>query len=534
MPRSEWEQPGGIGGWLLLVVLHLVVTPIRAAYFLDTVYRPLLQNGTWHELTTPGTAAYHPLWGPVLVFEVVGKLGTLALGLIALARLLRREPGAPALAIAWFAFNAAFAALDYSAASLIPGVAAHFDDENIRYGLIQPLLAAAIWIPYLRVSARVEATFAEVQSPREAPPAESGDSPGGLGAMPQGRSVLRTAMLSSAPSVGIAIVVGVAVGFLTRSLWEPRFFGASSHGGELRRVAGNGTAVRYTPEDYKKAATRCRNADDLECAEKNWMVYLNLRPKDGAAYASLGIVRNQRDDHSSAIIAFERAIDLGEGTYDLFAYYADSLAKVGRTEDAVSWYYKTLAVVPSLVDVRGSLAKLLMQQRRYYEALSLLEAFDAQLQAKGLSPYFEGQRISIETALNRSNVPHAAQPALRLPKYEDHFYAPVSIGDGRPEAFVVDTGASTTMMDEALLKRSKARYKPAPENAFFRTADGRTVAAKAVVVESFKVGPYSLRDVSAVTCNGCVSLLGQSTLSRFDLTSARMNSVEFLTLSLRP
>jgi hypothetical protein len=36
-----------------------------------------------------------------------------------------------------------------------------------------------------------------------------------------------------------------------------------------------------------------------------------------------------------------------------------------------------------------------------------------------------------------------------------------------------------------------------------------------------------------VTCKGCVPLLGQSALSRFDLKSSKVQGVEFLSLALR-
>jgi Flp pilus assembly protein TadD len=135
-------------------------------------------------------------------------------------------------------------------------------------------------------------------------------------------------------------------------------------------------AIEYSPEYYKQAVASCMRSQNYDCAEKKWIQYLRLRPNDGNALANLGIVMNLRDNNKGAVVQFERAIDLGEGAYDLFAYYADSLAKIGRTEDAIDWSYKTLAVVPRLVDVRGNLAKLLVLQKRYYEALSLLSSFD--------------------------------------------------------------------------------------------------------------------------------------------------------------
>ena len=292
-------------------------------------------------------------------------------------------------------------------------------------------------------------------------------------------------------------------------------------------------AIEHSPTDYKQAVASCMRSENYDCAEKNWIQYLRLRPNDGHAFANLGVVMNLRDNNKGAVVQFERAIELGEGAYDLFAYYADSLAKLGRTEDAIDWSYKALAVVPKLVDVRGSLAKLLVLQKRYYEALSLLSSFDDDRRSSGRQSYFEGQRIAIETALSR-NVTGAESEStsLRLPKYDDHFYAPITIGESRPSAFLVDTGSSLLTISEDYLARSKVSYKMIGNNEM-RTADGKKVAGRMISVQSLKVGPHEVRDAQAFACKDCMLLLGQSILSKFDIKSTKKQGVEFLTLSLR-
>src|SRR5437867_2435144 len=297
-------------------------------------------------------------------------------------------------------------------------------------------------------------------------------------------------------------------------------------------------AHAVTADDYKNGVAPCMRVRAYECAETNWVNYIRLRPTDSNAIANLGIVMNLRDNHAGAVAQFEKAIDMGESTYDLFAYYADSLAKLGKTDEAIDWSYKALAVVPQLVDVRGKLAKLLVSRKRYYEALSLLAAYDAQAQARGLPAYFEGQRIAIETAIARnaatsnSGAP-AEQASMRAPKFGDHFYAPVGVGEGRPAIFVVDTGAGRTTLSEEFLAASKADYKVTIPAVTMVTADGRHVPARGVTVASLKVGPFELKQAPVVVCKGCVLLLGQSALSKFDLKSAKTQGVEFLTLSPR-
>lgn len=287
-------------------------------------------------------------------------------------------------------------------------------------------------------------------------------------------------------------------------------------------------------EDFRSQANKCAQLRDLRCQESSWREYVRLRPEDPVGIARLGFALNQRDKHEEAIVHLKKSMDLGAGAYDLFAYYADSHDKLGHTSDAIEWSYKALSVAPSLVDVRGRLARLLLKTHRPYEALSLLQAYDSQMEAKGMRPYFTAQRISIETAIDKAEPEkNEERLALRLPMYAGHFFAPVTLGSGKPKPFMVDTGASLTSLSEAMLRDSKAVYRVVDPKVQMTVADGRKVAAKGVVVESMKVGPFELKNVPAVVCTDCVSLLGQASLTKFDMQSVRAQGVDFLLLAQR-
>lgn len=98
---------------------------------------------------------------------------------------------------------------------------------------------------------------------------------------------------------------------------------------------------------------------------------------------------------------------------------------------------------------------------------------------------------------------------------------------------MVDTGASLTSMSESLLRDSKAAYKVLDPAVRMTTADGRKVVAKSIMLDAMKVGPFELKNVPAITCADCVSLLGQASLSKFDMQSVRAQGVDFLLLAQR-
>ena len=48
----------GLGGWLVLVGIGVVISPIRLLVTLVPTYKPIFEGGTWEAITTVGSEAY--------------------------------------------------------------------------------------------------------------------------------------------------------------------------------------------------------------------------------------------------------------------------------------------------------------------------------------------------------------------------------------------------------------------------------------------------------------------------------------------
>jgi hypothetical protein len=147
-----------IGGWLILLAIGLVISPLKIGVTMIKDLLPVFVNGSWSILTTPGSHAYHPLWAPLLIFEVVGNMGTIVLCSIILWFFFHKSRITPQLIIAFLVINLALIGGDLLLSSLIPSVAQHSKGGAIRE-LSRSVLGAAIWIPYCLRSKRVKATF---------------------------------------------------------------------------------------------------------------------------------------------------------------------------------------------------------------------------------------------------------------------------------------------------------------------------------------------------------------------------------------
>lgn len=152
--------PRGIGGWLILPLLGLILTPFRIGFQTANDVLPALQPATWNALTTPGSKAYHPLWAPAIVFELAANSLLILFSLVLLWLFFRKSRRTPMLMIVWLLAIIAAQAIDLVFVNQIPAVAALPDTEGIR-NLARSAGGAAIWVPYFLVSRRVKNTFIE-------------------------------------------------------------------------------------------------------------------------------------------------------------------------------------------------------------------------------------------------------------------------------------------------------------------------------------------------------------------------------------
>jgi hypothetical protein len=159
--KPEAAAPQGIGGWLYLPLLGLIIAPIRLIHAFATDFWPLFSDAkAWAILTDPASEHYHVLWKPFLIFELTANSLVLVMGLAVLWLFLRKSRHTPKLLITWLLISTVIVATDYFMTDAIPAVAASGDAESLKE-MVRGIVGTAIWVPYFLVSKRVKATFIE-------------------------------------------------------------------------------------------------------------------------------------------------------------------------------------------------------------------------------------------------------------------------------------------------------------------------------------------------------------------------------------
>lgn len=154
------ENLKGISGWLILVGIGVVISPIRLLITTVPVFHPIFTNGTWEAVTTIGSEAYHPLWGPLLIGEVLYNLCMVLASTYLIYLFFSKHHRFPSFYITIVAVSLIFIPLDAWLISFVMPVEPMFDPDTAKE-LGRVLVGGLIWVPYMLKSKRVKVTFVE-------------------------------------------------------------------------------------------------------------------------------------------------------------------------------------------------------------------------------------------------------------------------------------------------------------------------------------------------------------------------------------
>lgn len=154
------EEPRGLGGWLIIPLIGLIIALVKMLFVLFQIYLPIFQDGTWSIITNSESEYYHSLWGPLVISEMVINIGLVIFCGYLLYLFFTKQRLFPKFFIMYMVINVVFLISDTYAASLIPSVAEQ-RSNGIDPDLSRAVIGAVIWIPYFLLSKRVKNTFVE-------------------------------------------------------------------------------------------------------------------------------------------------------------------------------------------------------------------------------------------------------------------------------------------------------------------------------------------------------------------------------------
>ena len=152
------DDLNGLGGWLILVGLGVVLSPMVLIFGLVKTYSGVFASGAWSLLTTPSSSLYNPLWKPIVLGELLANIAMIIASIMMITLFFSKKRLFPKLFVGFVLFGLTFILVDAAAVSLLRPDQPMLDAATIgRFA--RSSVQAMIWVPYMFVSKRVRSTF---------------------------------------------------------------------------------------------------------------------------------------------------------------------------------------------------------------------------------------------------------------------------------------------------------------------------------------------------------------------------------------
>jgi hypothetical protein len=153
-PMPEDVRLQGLGGWLILVGLGICVAPIVRIGTVASAWTGFFSQASWQLVAVPSGASYHPLYGPLLIFEVLSNVGLFGLNLLVMLMFFTKRKAFPKVYMAFLIANMSCVLLDEILINIIRPAQA-----NAAAASFGSVVATVLWCTYMVNSRRVKATF---------------------------------------------------------------------------------------------------------------------------------------------------------------------------------------------------------------------------------------------------------------------------------------------------------------------------------------------------------------------------------------
>jgi len=155
---TETKDSHGLGGWLVLVGINVVFSPVILLRTLYQEYTEILSTEAWILQTTPGSSLYHPLFKTLIIAEVMLNVFLLFMSLYLVQQFFTKKQIFPRVYSIILILSVVLLISDALVIKLIFPQLLVLTPEAVWH-LIRATLSALIIVPYLRLSKRVKLTF---------------------------------------------------------------------------------------------------------------------------------------------------------------------------------------------------------------------------------------------------------------------------------------------------------------------------------------------------------------------------------------
>ena len=167
MTKDEIDKLDGLEGWLLLVGLGVIATPIIMLINLVPMYMDIFDQRLLLLMLSPESGFYAPFLAVLMLVEMMVNVILFLAAIYLIYLFLSKHYKFPRFYIYFILVSLILLFVNAWLSSVLIPNQALFDEENTPE-IIRSVIFTLIWVPYLIYSERVEDTFTRKKALEEA------------------------------------------------------------------------------------------------------------------------------------------------------------------------------------------------------------------------------------------------------------------------------------------------------------------------------------------------------------------------------
>lgn len=304
----------------------------------------------------------------------------------------------------------------------------------------------------------------------------------------------------------VAVAFGIIVCGLT--IFEYKRWG--SYVGNHTLIQLKGMVGLASVEDWQALGIMCATMKRFSCSERAFTHVLKEKPRNEFALLQLGFAQTKLHKYESAVSHFERLFKDAPAGYISSAAYAKAMAGLGRTDEAKSWFYKSIRMEPRALDTVDGLLDLLVKKEAYAEALSLIGTINALVPTA--KKHFTAKTKALYEQMGIQSASEAKPRALQVANIRNYSFLPIRIDNmSTPALFMIDPRKDGLTLSPDFLE-----------------SHGLPPSGK---ISQITIGPWTLKNITTKICDGCPATVGKSVLKQFQISNETTQGVEYLSLT---
>ena len=140
-----------------MVGIGLFVAPIRVLIFVVQTYPPLIRDGSFRAIATPGSASFNAPLAALIALEAFANIFCFAFGIWLIVLFFRKSRRFPMRYVVLSALSIAIIVADSISIGAL-GIDSPWDTQG-RREFVRSVTNLLVWGPYMFMSKRVENTF---------------------------------------------------------------------------------------------------------------------------------------------------------------------------------------------------------------------------------------------------------------------------------------------------------------------------------------------------------------------------------------